>query len=137
MISAFGVDHDGVVSKRQRDPDRENKAFGSAGKTAVVVGGTAAAVMGRRRANAVGFSVGERMANRARWSADRAQTMPGALRRGRLKYAGKLDAAAKKGPLKNQDVREWTGRTVVGGTAGTVAGSAVYGRKKLTPKENR
>jgi len=136
--SPFGVPRDitnAEFGKRKKDPTRDNKSFGSAKKTAAVVGGGAALLLGRQRANAVGANVGMRMLNRSSWSAARASKMPqGKLRRARFKYSGKLLDAANKGPVGNHDVREWTGRALVGGAAGSAAGGAVYTRRKLTPQ---
>ena len=135
-ISAFGVEHDGGFSKRQRDPERSNKVFGSPAKTAAVVGGGSALLLGRTRANNAGLAIAARAQGRAAWSAGRAHQMPnGRLKRLRLKYAEKLDSASTKGPVQNQDVREWTARTAVAGVTGGAAGGAVYGRKQLTPRE--
>ena len=91
MISAFGVNHAEDFSKRKKDPTRDNKSFGSPAKTAAVVGGGAALIMGRGKANAVGANIGGRMLRRSGWSAARASEMPkGKLRAARFKYAGKL-----------------------------------------------
>jgi len=137
MISAFGIDHDGEIAKRQRDPSRGDKAFGSGAKTAGVVGVGAAALLTRKKANEVGLIAANRMARRSTWSAQRAAAMPeGRLKRGRLKWSQKLGEASRKGPGGNHDVREWAGRGIVGGLAGGTAGGAVYGRKRLSAKEN-
>jgi len=138
MISAFGVEHGDEFSKREKDPKRGGKAFGSAGKTAAVVGGAGALLIGRGRANKIGAGIAQRMVGRAHWSAGRAAEMPkGKLANARYTYARKLEDIANKGPAKNQDVREWAGRAAVGGGAGGVAGGVVYGRKKLSAKEGQ
>ena len=127
-----------LVEKRQKDPTRGNKPFGSPAKTAAVAGAAGALLVGRGRANRIGLNIAQRGVNRSAWSAGRAASMPeGKLKNARLKYAGKLREVSARGPGANQDVREWMGRATVGGAAAGVAGGAVYTRRKLTPKENR
>lgn len=137
MISAFGVEHGDEFAKRERDPSRGNKSFGDPGKTAAVVGGAGAILIGRKRGNAVGTVVGQRLAGRSKWSAERAAHMqPGKLARTREKWAGKVGTTARR-VGGNEDLKEWAGRGLVGVGAGGAAGGVVYGRKKLTPVEGK